>query len=576
MQNMKDSKVKDNFFSLILKEVDAYSSIDSIENLIESGGDLSHIPVQPLYMSIRQLSSEQAAEYLPRLSKEQRKVFRELDLWNKDKIDIQRFNYWIKSYALCKDSDIQFELSESKEFFLYLKMTFRIYPFDVEEPTYPNHDNFFITDDNQLLLEFDKEFDCVSEVKQIVDRLYSNLGVEKAYSYIYRIFFDSGLILLEDEYEYKKGLLRDYGFIDYFDALEINSTWSKLSLLDNFIVSKVRTSVTVSEESQNQVCDRSSIQPYREYLDIFEKELGHIKDTNRISFLKFNFIILVNAIITLDDSHGKGSIAISKSGSRASKLMMLGFDYLKNFSNERPKSFPTKKISGESVFSYFDFTELFRIGNTLIKINQIYIKNQMTKTGFKEEDESFIGKTWSDFLENSYNDIPKLQDSDEVKLQDIDNYTTYNKWLSKSESFVSMLPFIKKMQLSFNKFVSNFSINNNYYHNYNVESIDFEALIINVFAVFCLKISDNKKKLGLTIKEYKEFIKIVIKDDSLIKSSLIDNLINDFAKKFGFNDILYFDSYFYNILKYNMEGYQFSKLSDEEFQYVGGPIILKI
>ena len=42
---------------------------------------------------------------------------------------------------------------------LYLKGKMSFWTFDLEEPEYPDHDNYFLTECNQLLFEFDDDFE---------------------------------------------------------------------------------------------------------------------------------------------------------------------------------------------------------------------------------------------------------------------------------------------------------------------------------------------------------------------------------------------------------------------------------
>ena len=45
-----------------------------------------------------------------------------------------------------------------------------------------------MTEDNLLLVEYDDECDIVDEVKQLIKDLYTDLGVEKAYQYLFTIY----------------------------------------------------------------------------------------------------------------------------------------------------------------------------------------------------------------------------------------------------------------------------------------------------------------------------------------------------------------------------------------------------
>ena len=52
--------------------------------------------------------------------------------------------------------------------------------------------------------------------------------------------------------------------------------------------------------------------------------------------------------------------------------------------------------------------------------------------------------------------------------------------------------------------------------------------------------------------------------------------IQNFAKTFGLDTVFDFNNYIQDLLKTHLEGYEFATMSDEDFQHIGGPIILTI
>ncbi|MBT4790750.1 MAG: hypothetical protein HON90_04200 [Halobacteriovoraceae bacterium] len=50
--------------------------------------------------------------------------------------------------------------------------------------------------------------------------------------------------------------------------------------------------------------------------------------------------------------------------------------------------------------------------------------------------------------------------------------------------------------------------------------------------------------------------------------------INDFIHKFGFESIRNFEKYLYGVLAEHLSGYDFDSLEDEDYQHIGGPILL--
>jgi hypothetical protein len=64
-----------NLLQNILFEASSYREYEDIEKLVERGINLSSVPVQPLYVSLQNASSDQVALVLSKLSRDQRQCF---------------------------------------------------------------------------------------------------------------------------------------------------------------------------------------------------------------------------------------------------------------------------------------------------------------------------------------------------------------------------------------------------------------------------------------------------------------------------------------------------------------------
>ena len=249
---MTNSEIKKDLLSQLLYEAEAYKKFEDIERLVESGMDLSMVPVQPLYVALQNTSSDQVAHILPKLSQEQRQALRDIDLWKKDEVDPESVTYWIDVYSKSTDEKIIQEFVRSEDFLLMLKNQFTIYTFDVEDPEYPEHDNYFLTEDNLLLIEYPENFQLVQELKNLIRQLYAELGVENAYSFLFKMVADSYLIMEEENYTQKNDRLRDFGFVDYYEALEFGATFQKEAEIDAFIRNKKPSTGAVDSIAANQ------------------------------------------------------------------------------------------------------------------------------------------------------------------------------------------------------------------------------------------------------------------------------------------------------------------------------------
>jgi hypothetical protein len=569
---MNEIGVKKDLLSQLLYEAQSYKKFEDIEKLVEGGTDLSMIPIQPLYVSLKNTSKDQVALILPKLSSEQRQSLRDIDLWQKDLVDPQAVLYWMEVYARCPDDNVILEYVKSEDFLLSMKNQFTIDTFDVDDPMYPDDDNYFLTEDNQLLIAYPEGFELVQELKEMIRRLYSDIGVEYAYAFLFKMVVDSYHIMEEDIYLQKKDRLRDFGFVDYFDALEYNSYFYSLVQIDEFIKQKKIITGQLDSLSANQSLHASTLVPYQHGMDNIKQALNAITDNARAQYLHFNFVRLVNARMTLNDALKSGSTAMSRVGNQTRQCLELGFEYVKS------------QVSKDKIiFATFDFMDLYKIGHSLIEATRKKMKKGMGDTPFEQDDFGyFLGLYWNAFIENSHEEVAKYKFDGSSKPLEISNLETYKLWNEASDTFTMALPFVNTFFNSLEKLKSEGLLNDQFYLNYEVDNIDFEAIMISSFINFAGGHFQESSagKMGVTISELKTFYhKFFTKsgEEYLIKGEE-DPILRErtvlFIEKFGLDQIPRFDKYLYQIMIEQLNGYEIEGMSEEDFKHIGGPILL--
>ncbi len=565
---MSSSEVKKDLLSQLLYEASAYKKFDDIEKLVDQGHDLSQIPVQPLYVSLQQADADQVALVLPRLSQEQRQALRDIDLWQKDSLDPQAVNHWIEIYSKCPDDEVTLEFLKSEDFLLSLKNQFTIQTFDSEDPVYPDNDNYFLTDDTLLLIEYNEDFPYVQELRGLIRKLYADLGVENAYAYLFKMVVDSYSIMEEQNYQDKVDRLRDFGFVDYYEALEYDVGFRDVLALESFIKSKKGLTPRLDSLSANQALHASSLVSYQSGLNSIHEALLKVDDPIREQFLQFSFIRLVNAKITLADALKSGSMAMNLVGMRTKAAIELGFSYLEG--------------QVENIFNRFDFLDLYRIGHSLIEINRKKLIKPISKTFFEHNDyEYFMGQYWSQVLSASEEDVAKYKVDGSTPAVEINSYETLRRWEQQIETFSALVPFMLTFFKGILKLKEEDLLQDDFYINYQVDNIDFEALMISSFINFSLgNLKQESAKMGLKIEELKTFYqKFFFKrnDEYLLKPFEDGELslsIKEFTNQFGLSTVPRFENYLYQILVEQLNGYEIDNLTGEEFKHIGGPIIL--
>lgn len=569
---MTPSEIKKDLLSQLLYEAQAYKKFEDIEKLVESGMDLSMIPIQPLYVSLQNTNSDQIAAILPKLSPDQRQALRDIDLWKKDEVDHNAALHWMEIYSKCSNDEVILEYVKSEDFLLSFKNQFMIQTFDVEDPMYPDGDNYFLTEDNQLLIEYPENFIFVQELKEMIRRLYSDLGVENAYSFLFKMVVDSYQVMEETVYQEKKDRLRDFGFVDYFDALEYDSPFHKLGQVDEYIQRKKGETGELDAISVNQTLHASSLTPYQSGLDTLKDALEKINNDKRQQFLHFSFIRLVNAKITLDDALKNGSLAMNKVGSQTRQCLELGFSYV------------MEKLQGnENPFERFDFIDLYKIGHSLVELTKKKIKKALGQSTFEQSDLAyFLGMYWNSFLDNSHEEVAKYKFDGSSKPLEICDLHSFRLWNEAADTLILALPFIQTFFRSLEKLKADGLLNDQFYLNYEVENIDFESIMISSFINFVGGHYENTTagKMGVTVSELKSFYHSFFKkqnEEYLIKGEedpVLREKVGLFIKKFGLELIPRFDKYLYQIMVEQLNGYEIDGMLEEEFRHIGGPILL--
>jgi hypothetical protein len=562
--------MKKDILTQLLLESQSYRTFDDIEKLVERGSDLAAIPVQPLFMALRSTNKDQVAQVLPRLSQDQRQAMLDIDIWKKEELDPHASNWWLEVYAHCHDDKIRSDFAHSEDFLLMVKNQCMIQTFDAEEPEYPESDNYFLTEDNQLLIEYPEDFQYVQELKQLVKDLYTEMGVEAAYAHLFKMVADSYIIMEEDSFQRKKERLRDYGFLDYYDAMELEVIFTDLEKIKNYLTKKTGITGHIDDDMKNQTLHSSSLVSYFNGLDGIKDSLEKISDEKRRDYLQFTFVRLVNARIVSDDALKGGTVAMTRAGAKARQRLELGFAYVQD------------QIEGNP-FEKVDFTDLYKIGNSLLEIPKRKLKSAISKSPFDNDScEFFLGMWWTNFLDQAMNEPVKLKFDGSSAAVEINDMSKWKLWVQMSETFVTALPFIQKFWVIMQRILDAQELQDGFYLNYTLDTVDFETIMLSSLINFSGGHFDRSEaaKMGVTIDELKEFYKKFFKANGtewILKGEqdkTLLPLLTEFSERFGLSTIPSFPEWLMQVMVEQMNGYEIFDMSEEDFKHVGGPLIL--
>ncbi len=524
---------KENVLKAFLEESLNYRNFKDLESLIQDSANLENLPIWPLYFSLKEGTSDQLIEALPHLNQKQRQTLRDLETWSRDQMDVIEFDKWCVYIFRTQDFKVIKDLVTAKDFLVYLKGRFVITLFDQEDPIYPEHDNFFITDDDQFILEFDKNFTYVQEIKSLLKHFYAHYGVEMARDLLISLIPESFLGLQEESYINKRERLREIGHIDYYEALELKSIFTFKSL-ESFINKKIKSKYKVSESkaTPNLGHYNKVVIPFHNRLGSIFEELEKITDPATHQYLLYNFSCLVNAQLILNDAFRSEKVQFNELGDRCRQRVSLGLSYLQyNYKD---------KFKDDSVLESFNFYDLYRIGNSLLMLVRKDLKKELEEFGHKINP-LFLGDHWTVFVEDIFDNNFLLKRG--KNSASVEDYETYQELLIRKNLLVSSMPIIKE----FYKTVAEIRASKKKISllNMNIEDFDFETLILTQFIRDSLNL--DSKGYAVTLKSFWKFF------DQVYLSEDLSDFINKFFAKYGLDSINNFSLWFKDILVENFE-----------------------
>ena len=528
-----------------------------MEDLLLQGGNFSNLPTLPLYLILRKLPVEKTALFLDKCSPAQRQYFLDMDLWNKDELNLEEFSYWIHAYYHCQTEDVKKEFVQGAAFALYLKGRFNLMCFDGEHPIYPDHDHFFITDDNMILVEYDQDFDHVLELKALIGQLYASLGVGAAWATLFKIISDSFTALAEEEYGQKKERLRDTGMVDYYEALPFLHVFKDQNAIDRFVDNKKEVTGAIDEVAKKELPHPWALTAGQWHVEKMMEEFSYVGEKRR-EFLIFDFTRLINGTLCLEDVLNKSSIAIGRVGNITKNRISLGFWYAK------------KKSNRKFFFEKFTFSDIYKIGRSLVVQEEKRLKKVLGQTSFAENN-TFLGEQITRHLVESFDDYLKSKLQKEEDIADV-----FQTWTDKNQTIIEVIPYAEKFHQTFKTIIKTQQVLDGFYINYKVEDLDFEPLLISNFVNFTLgfKAESSRKKLAVSIDEFKKFHRLFFDEQGKLRpQNDLEDKIKEFASFYGLDRVFMFIQYFTTVLDAHLAGYKPDELKKEDFRYIGGPVI---
>ncbi|MDB4965049.1 MAG: hypothetical protein JWN44_738 [Myxococcales bacterium] len=197
-------------------KADAILSEPNAEKLVPT------LPVQELYYAIKEVGLADAADLVALASPAQIQGFVDLDVWDKDQLDVGRLNSWIEVLAEAGYEKLGavIEALDPETVALWLKRQAVVYDLTMEQPPDEPEGQYFPTPDRFFLLDILPGGEEGKALERILDWIYRyDLTLGRAIVMSAKWELESGLE--ENSWRWRQGRMADLGYVDFYEALSI-------------------------------------------------------------------------------------------------------------------------------------------------------------------------------------------------------------------------------------------------------------------------------------------------------------------------------------------------------------------
>ncbi len=316
---------------------------------------VARLPVQNFYYLVKELGLADAGELLALATAEQLQGCLDLDVWDKDRVDLRRLRSW---FEVMLEEFLPGRLQRALEgldlelLAFWVRQHCRIYDRTLDEepdegselPTYSTPDTFFV-------LEFLPDTDSATALtlERLIDRLY-DADQQFARRLLLEAKWGLNIELEESAYRWRKGRLEDLGFVEYYEALEV------YAYLDP---AKVKQAAAVDwrlhgPRESSVVLPAPIVEAFTEG-GFFAEVFGAIEDQRFAEDVAAALIAVVNRALSADRVDPGDLDRVRSVSVRALATVSLGLEYLSDGSIE----------GGVRVLAGTPLITIFRVGFSL-------------------------------------------------------------------------------------------------------------------------------------------------------------------------------------------------------------------
>ncbi|MGH9341746.1 MAG: DUF6178 family protein [Acidobacteriota bacterium] len=203
-----------------------YAPVDLRQMLqgAESRSKIRRLPVSQIFFGLKELDEGEIQQLLPHLTEDQWTGILDLDLWERDSMNVGKFMYWQRHILQAQDAVARKLLrsTDPEMWELTFKKQLKVYARVEDEHKADSGENqeWLETPDRNYLIVLPRNPEAARLLRSIILRLYS---LESGWAAILleSSRFRTSADIEEAAYRIRTSRIEDLGFLDYFEAIDI-------------------------------------------------------------------------------------------------------------------------------------------------------------------------------------------------------------------------------------------------------------------------------------------------------------------------------------------------------------------
>jgi hypothetical protein len=336
-----------------------YRRIDALLSLDDAAGAVAALAPNEIFELVHEVGFEDAQPLLELATPEQFRGCFDLDAWNKDDIQVAALKPWLTSLIESGFEKVgQVWAGLDTEFrALVLQRQVVIWDTTLEEgPEEDNDEPIMTTPDRFFMLQLKGDDDSQRLIQQLVEDLY-RADADLARHTIMSARSEPAAELEEMSYRWRSARLADYGYVDFYDALEL----FRPLLPDQVAIGESTQERTVTDDEPQKL----PISVAEEVIgrSFLARALAAIDDPTEAERIEGSVMVLVNKVLAAGRAKPGQTEVVRRGALYASATLSLGLETIAR--TEAAKSSEPVLAKATQALKSISLTRLFRVGYTV-------------------------------------------------------------------------------------------------------------------------------------------------------------------------------------------------------------------